>query len=159
MTPVEMLQALKKRYIDRKSEVDEHVDFLDIASNWGIRIETVDQCINLISNNKEREEMLRAILAVGGGEAIFSPAIATRMMSYFSSIRTKIPKEIFPELTDREREILELIAHGNPNVNIAKELNISLKTVRNYVSNIYSKLQVADRAQAVIKAREAGMGN
>jgi DNA-binding NarL/FixJ family response regulator len=112
-----------------------------------------------ILKDTEEEEMLRAIHAVGGGEAIFSPAIATRMMSYFSSTRTKIPKEIFPELTDREREILELIADGNPNPDIATELKISLKTVRNYVSNIYSKLQVADRAQAVIKAREAGLGN
>jgi DNA-binding NarL/FixJ family response regulator len=112
-----------------------------------------------ILKDTEEEEMLRAILAVGGGEAIFSPAIATRMMSYFSSTRTKIPKEIFPELTDREREILELIAHGYPNVDIAKELNIGLKTVRNYVSNIYSKLQVADRTQVVIKARDAGFGN
>jgi DNA-binding NarL/FixJ family response regulator len=112
-----------------------------------------------ILKDTEEKEMLRAIQAVGGGEAIFSPAIATRMMSYFSSTRTKIPKEIFPELTDREREILELIADGNPNQEIATDLKISLKTVRNYVSNIYSKLQVADRAQAVIKAREAGLGN
>lgn len=112
-----------------------------------------------ILKDTEEEEMMRAIHAVGGGEAIFSPAIAKRMMNYFYSIRTKIPKEIFPELTDRERDILELIAHGDPNVDIAKHLNISLKTVRNYVSNIYSKLQVADRAQVVIKAREAGLGD
>lgn len=111
-----------------------------------------------ILKDTDEEEMIRAIRAVGSGEAIFSPAIANQLMDYFSSSSKKIPKEIFPELTNREREILELIAVGESNQSIAKSLSISLKTVRNHVSNIYSKLQVADRAQAVIKARESGFG-
>jgi DNA-binding NarL/FixJ family response regulator len=103
------------------------------------------------------EEMMRAIRAVGEGEAIFSPAIATRLIDYFATARRQVPKEIFPELTDREREILVLIARGESNVAIAEQLVISLKTVRNYVSNIYNKLQVADRVQAAIRARDAGL--
>jgi DNA-binding NarL/FixJ family response regulator len=108
--------------------------------------------------DSDEEEMLRAIRAVGDGEAIFSSAIATRLRDYFASSRRVIPEEVFPELTEREREILDRIARGETNYQIAEQLSISLKTVRNHVSNIYSKLQVADRAQAVIRAREAGMG-
>ena len=104
------------------------------------------------------EEMLRAIRAVGSGEAIFSPSIAARMMDFFAASRSTIPKEVFSDLTDREREILDLIARGESNADIAEALTISIKTVRNHVSNIFSKLQVADRAQAVIRAREAGLG-
>ena len=65
---------------------------------------------------------------------------------------------MFPELTEREREILALIAHGRSNEQIAEQLGVSIKTVRNHVSTIFSKLQVADRAQAVVRAREAGLG-
>ena len=111
-----------------------------------------------ILKDTDEEEMIRAIRAVGHGEAIFSPSIANQLMEYFSTSRTKIPEEVFPELTNREREILELIAVGESNQDIADRLSISLKTVRNHVSNIYSKLMVADRAQAVIKAREGGLG-
>lgn len=110
-----------------------------------------------ILKDTDEEEMIRAIRSVGSGEAIFSPAIANHLMDYFSTSRKKIPKQVFPELTNREREILELIAIGESNHSIAERLSISLKTVRNHVSNIYSKLQVADRAQAVIKAREGGI--
>jgi DNA-binding NarL/FixJ family response regulator len=106
----------------------------------------------------KHDEMLRAIRAVGSGEAIFSPSIAGRMMSFFAASRNVIPADEFPDLTDREREILNLIARGDSNVEIAEALTISIKTVRNHVSNIFSKLQVADRAQAVIRAREAGLG-
>ena len=112
-----------------------------------------------ILKDAEEEELLRAIRAVGRSEAIFSPAIATRLIDYFASTRRAIPQEVFPELTTREREILNLIAQGLPNTAIAEQLTISLKTVRNHVSNIFSKLQVADRAQAVIRAREAGLGS
>ena len=101
-------------------------------------------------------EITRAILAVGNGEAIFSPAIAERMMNFFST-RSMLPAEIFPELTESELNVLKLMAHGVSNEDIAQQLSFSIKTVRNYISNIYSKLQVADRAQAVIKAREAGL--
>ena len=110
-----------------------------------------------ILKDAEEEEMMRAIRAVGEGEAIFSPSIATRLMDYFATTRNLVPQEVFPELTEREREILTLIARGASNADIARELTISLKTVRNHVSNIYNKLQVADRAQAVIRAREAGL--
>jgi DNA-binding NarL/FixJ family response regulator len=106
----------------------------------------------------KHDQMLRAIRAVGSGEAIFSPSIAARMMNFFAASRSVIPEEVFPDLTDREREILNLIARGESNADIADALTISVKTVRNHVSNIFSKLQVADRAQAVIRAREAGLG-
>ena len=106
----------------------------------------------------KHDQMLRAIRAVGSGEAIFSPSIAARMMNFFAASRHVIPEEVFPDLTDREREILNLIARGESNADIADALTISVKTVRNHVSNIFSKLQVADRAQAVIRAREAGLG-
>ena len=110
-----------------------------------------------ILKDVDEEEMVRAIKAVGGGEAIFSPAIAARLMDYFVASRATIPQELFPELTEREREILKLIARGETNAAIAAQLTISLKTVQNHVSNIYSKLQVADRVQAAIRARDAGL--
>ncbi len=103
-------------------------------------------------------EMLRAISAVGTGEAIFSPKIAVRLMDFFSSIRPTTLPQAFPELSDREREILDLIAHGHKNTDIAHHLFLSPKTVRNHVSNILHKLQVTDRTEAIIRAREAGLG-
>jgi DNA-binding NarL/FixJ family response regulator len=110
-----------------------------------------------ILKDAEKENILRAIQAVGNGEAIFSPTIATRLIDFFSTQASTLPKEIFPSLTEREREILQLIARGKSNAEIARELSLSPKTVYNYVSNILSKLQVADRAQAIIRAREAGL--
>ncbi len=106
----------------------------------------------------DQDELLRAIRAVANGEALFGPAIATRLMNYFSAPNPNASEQLFPEVTDREREVLELIAQGRNNRNIARQLTISEKTVRNHVSNIFNKLQVADRAQAIIRAREAGMG-
>ena len=103
-------------------------------------------------------EMLAAIRAVANGEAIFGPGIAQRLIGFFSNIRPATTSQIFPELTEREVEILALIAQGRTNEEIAEQFVLSLKTVRNHVSNIFSKLQVADRAQAVLRAREAGMG-
>ncbi len=110
-----------------------------------------------ILKDADEEEMVRAIRAVGRGEAIFSPAIAERVLSYFAAPRPTM-LQAFPTLTDREREILHLIAQGYPNSAIAKQLSLSTKTVGNYVLNIFAKLQVADRAQAIIRAREAGLG-
>lgn len=104
------------------------------------------------------EEIVRAILAVGGGEAIFSPAIASRVLAFFASPHRAAPPQVFPALTDRERVILGLIARGLANAAIAQRLSLSTKTVANYVSNIFGKLQVADRAQAMLRAREAGLG-
>jgi len=106
-----------------------------------------------------REEIRRAIQAVGSGEAIFSPAIATRLIAFFSRPPLAIPDNLFPELTNREKEILDLVAKGENNRAIADHLQLSTKTVSNYVSNILNKLQLADRAQAIIKAREAGLGS
>ena len=111
-----------------------------------------------VLKDAEEGEMLRAIRAVGEGESIFSPSIAVRLQQFFAASRQVIPEDVFPELTDREREVLELIARGQTNAQIAEALTIALKTVRNHVSNIYNKLQVADRAQAVIRARDAGLG-
>lgn len=111
-----------------------------------------------ILKDAKEEEILRAVRAVGSGEAIFSPAIATRLMEFFATTRPGVAKEIFPILTEREREILQLIARGATNSDIARSLTLSIKTVNNYVSNIFSKLQVADRAQAIIRARDAGIG-
>ncbi len=107
----------------------------------------------------DKEEVLLAIAAVGRGEAVFGPAIARRLVHYFApSGKPRSPHSAFPDLTDREREILNLIAAGRNNQDIAENLYISQKTVRNYVSSIFSKLQVADRAQAIVRAREAGLG-
>jgi DNA-binding NarL/FixJ family response regulator len=103
-------------------------------------------------------DVLRAITAVSSGEAIFSPAIARRMMQYFAQARSIAVAAAFPELTDREYEILTLIAQRHSNPDIAARLVLSPKTVRNHVSNILSKLQVADRAEAIVRAREAGLG-
>jgi DNA-binding NarL/FixJ family response regulator len=110
-----------------------------------------------ILKDADEDEMIRAIKAVAQGEAIFSPAIATRLMDYFSATQTSPQAGAFPDLTDREREILALIARGRSNAEIAEELTISLKTVRNHASNIFNKLQVADRTQAALRAREAGL--
>jgi DNA-binding NarL/FixJ family response regulator len=104
-----------------------------------------------------QDDVLRAIRAVNRGEALFGPSIATRLMDFFKTPETE-PPQAFPELTERENEILALIAQGASNEAIAKQLNISLKTVRNHVSNIYNKMQVTDRVQAVLRAREAGLG-
>lgn len=104
-------------------------------------------------------EMLRAIHAVGSGEAIFSPSVAVRLAEYFATVQPAAPTPIFPELSDREREILDLIAQGRSNAEIAARLVLSPKTVRNHVSNILGKLQVAGRTEAAIRARGAGLGS
>jgi DNA-binding NarL/FixJ family response regulator len=106
----------------------------------------------------DQDEILKVIRAVADGEAHFGPEIAHRLMSFFSAPRPAVPAEAFPELTAREREVLDLIAAGKKNQEIARELYLSPKTVRNNISNIFTKLQVADRAQAIVRAREAGMG-
>jgi DNA-binding NarL/FixJ family response regulator len=104
----------------------------------------------------DAEDLARAIVAVGRGEALFSRGIASRVMQFFSERRpTDAP---FPDLTDSERAVLRMMATGANNAAIARELSLSPKTVRNYISNIFRKLQVADRAQAIVVAREAGIG-
>lgn len=106
-----------------------------------------------------RDEVLRAIRAVAHDEAIFSPGVARKMLNFFQG---KPPQQneaqVFPELSTREREILELLAKGCSNTAIAAQLGLSLKTVQNHVSNLLGKLEVEDRVEAVIRAREAGLG-
>ena len=104
------------------------------------------------------EDVRRAIMAVGNGEAIFSPIIAQRLMQYFGNVQSNSLPAAFPELTDREYEILTLIAQRHSNADIAARLVLSPKTIRNHVSNILSKLQVADRVEAMLAARAAGLG-
>ena len=103
-------------------------------------------------------ELLRAIRAVAAGEVIFGAGIAERVLGYFAAPRPTVPWQPFPDLTDREREILGLIAQGRGNAEITNQLVLSPKTVRNHITNIFSKLQVVDRAEAILRAREAGMG-
>jgi DNA-binding NarL/FixJ family response regulator len=105
-----------------------------------------------------KDDIRRAIQAVGNGEAIFSPAIATRLIAYFAAPRPAVPETQFPELTSREREILALMAAGESNSIIANQLDLSAKTVSNYVSNILNKLQAADRAEAIARARNTRLG-
>jgi DNA-binding NarL/FixJ family response regulator len=105
-------------------------------------------------------EIVRAVTAVARGEAIFGPAIARRIAEFFagSPAAGSAAEQAFPQLTAREREILELVAAGRSNAQIAGTLFLSPKTVRNNVSNIFAKLHVADRAEAIVRAREAGLG-
>jgi DNA-binding NarL/FixJ family response regulator len=110
-----------------------------------------------IPKDVDSDELVRAIRAASVGEAIFGASIARRMISFFAS--GPGPRSTpFTELTDREHEVLELIAEGRPNSEIGQRLGISGKTVRNHVSNIFNKLQVVDRSAAIVRAREAGLG-
>jgi DNA-binding NarL/FixJ family response regulator len=106
----------------------------------------------------EAEVTVRAIRAVAHGEAIFSPSVARRLESYFAAPPQTVPKQAFPELTERERAVLALLAQGYTNAAIAARLSLSPKTTRNYVSSIFGKLQVADRTEAILRARDAGLG-
>lgn len=106
----------------------------------------------------DQDEMVRAIDAVARGGAHFGAAVARRLMAFFSQPHN-LPPDAFPDLTERERELLDLLAQGLNNDAIARRLTISAKTVRNHVSNILTKLHVADRATAIVKARAAGFGH
>jgi DNA-binding NarL/FixJ family response regulator len=110
-----------------------------------------------VLKDADEDELTGAIRAVARGEAIFSQAVAGRVLAFFAQPRQA--PTVFPELTDREREILGLLAKGQSNPTIARTLFLSPKTVANYVSAIFAKLQVADRAEAMIRAREAGLGS
>lgn len=104
-----------------------------------------------------KSEVLHAVRGVAVGEAIFGSGLARRMINFFAERKPTSPADAFPELTEREVEILQLLTHHLTNQEIADRLSISLKTARNHVSNILSKLQVADRAAAIVRAREAGL--
>ena len=105
----------------------------------------------------DQEQIRAAIRAAANGEIIFGTQLAARMLAYFTT-NASAPPPVFPQLTDREREVLDLVAQGRANTAIAAKLGLSQKTVRNHVSNILTKLQVADRAQAIVQARDAGLG-
>ena len=105
----------------------------------------------------EGGEMLQAIHVVSTGEAIFSPSIAQRLMQYFGASRPRGADQPFPDLTEREREVLAQIAQGYTNQAIAERLVITPKTVRNHISAIFSKLQVTSRLEAITRAKDAGM--
>ena len=105
----------------------------------------------------DQDEIVRAIRAAAAGEAIFGPEIAARVIHHFAQGAGSMTAA-FPSLTDRERGVLEMVAAGKGNATIAHELMISLKTVRNHVSNVFTKLQVSDRSAAIVKARKAGLG-
>ena len=107
--------------------------------------------------NTEQDELLRAIHTVASGGAIFSPGIAQKVLGYLHT-PPNTSNDIFDELTTREREILELIAHGKTNAEIATILNLSAKTVSNYISNVLLKVHATDRAKLMLMALEAGMG-
>jgi DNA-binding NarL/FixJ family response regulator len=101
------------------------------------------------------DEITAAVRAVAHGEAVFGAGIAARILQHFSRAASAAP---FPQLTEREHEVLRLIAGGADNAAVSRRLGVSGKTVRNYVSNIITKLQVTDRTAAVLKARDAGLG-
>jgi DNA-binding NarL/FixJ family response regulator len=106
-----------------------------------------------------QDEIVRAVGDVADGGAVFGPSVARRVLEYFAAPRPPaVPDAVFPELTAREREVLDLVAAGHRNADVAAELFLSPKTVRNHVSNIFAKLHVADRTAAILKAREAGLG-
>lgn len=103
-------------------------------------------------------EILTVVRAVSSGEAHFGPEIARRLVDFFAAPRAASPEEVLPELTARERDILGLIARGHSNATIAARLFVSPNTVRNHITHIFAKLQVADRAEAIVRARNAGLG-
>ncbi|GHE64559.1 DNA-binding response regulator [Streptomyces longispororuber] len=104
------------------------------------------------------EELVRGLRTVAQGGAVFSAAVADRLGRYFSAVHELPVRAAFPDLTDREREVLDLVARGLSNRRIARELVLSEKTVRNHVSRVFAKLRVADRVEAAVRARDAGLG-
>jgi DNA-binding NarL/FixJ family response regulator len=105
-----------------------------------------------------RADLIDAVRTVAGGGAVFSPTVADRLGSFFSGLAAQPGRELFPQLSEREREVLELMARGYDNRRIARELFLSDKTVRNHVSSLLGKLEASDRADAILRARRAGMG-
>ncbi|MEU7135047.1 response regulator transcription factor [Streptomyces sp. NPDC046261] len=114
--------------------------------------------LGFISKAAPCEQLLEAVRIVMSGGAVFCPAIAARLEGYFSAVGSLPGQVVFPQLTVREREILDLLARGYDNRGIARRLVVSEKTVRNHVSHIFAKLQVSDRTTAALRARNAGMG-
>jgi len=111
-----------------------------------------------VLKDTDEEALLRSVRAVASGEALFGPGVAERLMRYLAEATPPSGRSAFPELTEREREVLSLLAQGLSNQELADRMGISLKTARNHVSNILGRLQVADRTEAVARARAAGLG-
>jgi DNA-binding NarL/FixJ family response regulator len=111
-----------------------------------------------LAKGASRDDLIRSIHIVADGGAVFSPEVAGRLRSYFSAVHEVPSRLAFPELTNREREILDLIARGHNNRRIARELVLSEKTVRNHITSVFMKLQVNDRMEATVRARDAGLG-
>ena len=105
-----------------------------------------------------RADLLQAVATVASGGAVFSPAVAARLGDYFRGLADRPGREMFPQLSEREREVLDLVARGYDNRRIARELFLSDKTVRNHLSTLLNKLDVADRSEAITRARRAGLG-
>ena len=152
MTGIEATRAI----LDRRPEtrililtMSEDDDSLFAAMRAGAR--------GYLPKDADSEELIRAIRAAALGEVIFGASIASRLQAFFAPTRARAA-DPFPELTEREDEVLELIAQGRSNHDIAARLQISDKTVRNHVANVFNKLRVADRSQAIVRAREAGLG-
>ena len=152
MTGIEATRAI----LDRRPEtrililtMSEDDDSLFAAMRAGAR--------GYLPKDADSEELIRAIRAAALGEVIFGASIASRLQAFFAPTRARAA-DPFPELTEREDEVLELIAQGRSNHDIAARLQISDKTVRNHVANVFNKLRVADRAGAIVRAREAGLG-
>lgn len=107
----------------------------------------------------DQDDIVRAVRGVVAGEAIFGPGVATRVLGYFAEPQPVVSADVaFPELTDRERTILDLLAQGKRNADIAAEAYLSPKTVSNHLTSIFAKLQVAGRGEAIVRAREGGLG-
>ncbi len=128
-----------------------------IESTRHIKTASPDTAVLVLSMFDDDDSVFAAIQAVARGEAVFGAAIADRVLGLFTNQPTA-HVEPFPQLTHRERQILELLAQGQPNAAIAGSVGTTPKTVRNHVSNIFTKLQVLDRTQAVIRVRDAGYG-
>lgn len=111
-----------------------------------------------LAKGSPRDELISAVRTVAAGGAVFSSAVAARLSVYFSAVHELPSRAAFPQLTDRERQILDLVARGRTNRQIARELVLAEKTVRNHVSHVFTKLRITDRASAVVRARDAGLG-
>ncbi|UCD99443.1 MAG: response regulator transcription factor [Chloroflexota bacterium] len=150
-----------ERILESKPEIGiimitmlEDDDFLFASMRAGAR--------GYVLKGADKAEMLKSIRAVADGEALFGPAIADKLSNFFRDLNDISSENgkplVFPDLTNREREVLDLIAQGLNNQEIAARLFISRKTVSNHISNIFNKLQVADRSQAIVVAKDAGLG-
>ncbi len=112
-----------------------------------------------IVKGADTDDVVRALESVARGDVVFGPAVASRVLSYLTGPLSARDPILFPELSERERDVLELMARGMTNSEIARALVVSPKTVRNHASHVFTKLQVADRNEAIGRARHAGLGD